>query len=72
MAESKPKMDVAAAVKDWHAGKRTLNSVVDAMVSAGYTKSEISRAVDRPYRQVFNTVNRGEYNKRPSERKKRS
>jgi len=65
---SQPSDFVAKLIKEWKAGERTQSSVVDALVEKGHTVAEISRLVDRPYRQVFNTVNRKRYGLRPSER----
>jgi len=64
------KLDTAKMVKDWQDGNRTQTSVVDEMVAAGYSVAQISRTIDRPYRQVFNTANRKRYGGRPSERGK--
>jgi len=69
MASAKtPKPDVSKLCKEWKDGQRTQSSVIDELYAAGFSVSAIAKVVDRPYRQVFNTVNRKEYGKRPSER----
>ena len=64
------KLDAQALVKAWQAGERTQSSVIDELHANGQSVAQIARLVDRPYRQVFNTVNRKEYAKRPSQRNK--
>jgi len=64
------KLDLDKLVKEWKDGERTLTSVIDTLIEHEYSVAAISRVVDRPYRQVYNTSRRRDYNKRPSERGK--
>lgn len=63
------KVDAKAIVAEWKAGKRTQSSVIDELYANGYRVADIARLVDRPYRQVYNTVNRKRYGAHPSERR---